>query len=55
MGYTTLKTNILLTNAMPFMSSFLWVMDKTKCRGTDAQEVKADWPKNQFRCQPCGI
>lgn len=46
MGYTILKkTNTLLTNAMHFMNSVLWVMNKTKCKGTDAQEVKADWPK----------
>jgi len=47
MGYTTLKkTNTLLTNAMQFMSSVLWVMTKTKCRGVDAQEVKADCLKS---------
>lgn len=46
MGYTTLnETNTLLTNAMRFMSSVLWVMTKTKHRGADAQEVKADWSK----------
>lgn len=46
MGYTTLnKTDTLLTNATQFMSSILCVITKTKRRGTDAQEVKADWPK----------
>lgn len=39
MGYTTLnKTNTLYTNAMQFMSNVLWVMTKTKHRGTDAQD-----------------
>lgn len=42
MVYTTLnRTNTLLTNAVQFMSSVLWVMTKTEHRGTAAQEVKA--------------
>lgn len=46
MVYTALnRTNTLLTNAMQFMSSVLWVMTKREHRGTDAQEVKAGWPK----------